>query len=908
MKKTETRNSLWKDRRVIYFTFISCCLLFAVCCWPVVSPDVSASVVGEIEIKGLSSMGNDELLYLLDLNPGKTIDAERVKLGIKRAFLTGIFEDITVETTDGEKSKVVINIKERDFIKNIYVKGEHALSKGTIKELFPLKEGQELSCDMLEKAVRDLRHKIEIRGYPHVEIKPEVEHLKEPNRVNIYLRVDTGEPLRIRKIEITGAKGDIRHVMKLSEGDVFDRTLMEKDMERIKAYYKDKKYFRPVIGPYTFTGGTLSLQVETGRRLDTSIEGNDHVSMSRLSKELPFFDAEDFSDDIVEEAVQRILSVYHAEGYPFAQIAPVTTSEDDLIIVNFFVFEGVRVAVGKITFTGNTLSDKNLKGIMSLKEGKIYNPNFIDSDRETLKNFYGSLGYLSSAVEELQTKYEEGSNKINISVTIHEGPKTLIDRVTINGAKLIAGEELSKIIRIKQGDVYNEVDISDARYRAIEFYNNKGFPDATVSVTREIDGQKANITFHINEGALTLFGKAIVTGNRATKYTVVQRELMQEEDKPFDLSALAKERQKLYKLGLFTDINMEALDKHDDKKDVLIKLREGNAGSVELGVGYGEYEQYRGMIDVSYRNLMGMNRQASLRLEFSSLEKRYILQYFEPWFLGTPLPFRVSLLGEDKKEINVDTGETLYRLTRQTLSAGFEKKLSDVVKSELYYDFSVVNTFDVQPDVILSREDTGTLIISGLRLGLIYDTRDNPFSPERGILSGISLKLTSPVFASETDFAKLSFYGNVYHKIVPGVVLAASIRGGIAQGYYNTNALPIVERFFLGGRTTVRGYDQDTLGPKGTDGNPTGGNAYLMENLEIRTSLGKGLGVVTFLDGGNVWLKIDQINPAYFKFTTGLGLRYDTPVGPIRVDYGFKLQKEKGESSGVLHFSIGHAF
>ena len=141
-----------------------------------------------------------------------------------------------------------------------------------------------------------------------------------------------------------------------------------------------------------------------------------------------------------------------------------------------------------------------------------------------------------------------------------------------------------------------------------------------------------------------------------------------------------------------------------------------------------------------------------------------------------------------------------------------------------------------------------------------------------------------------------------------GIVLAASLRGGIAQGYLKTDELPIVERFFLGGRTTVRGYEQDTLGPKGSDGNPTGGNVFLMENLEIRTSLGKGLGIVAFLDGGNVWLKVADIKPLDFKFTTGLGLRYNTPVGPIRVDYGHKLQREKGESSGELHFSIGHAF
>jgi outer membrane protein insertion porin family len=107
---------------------------------------------------------------------------------------------------------------------------------------------------------------------------------------------------------------------------------------------------------------------------------------------------------------------------------------------------------------------------------------------------------------------------------------------------------------------------------------------------------------------------------------------------------------------------------------------------------------------------------------------------------------------------------------------------------------------------------------------------------------------------------------------------------------------------------TVRGYEQDTLGPEGSDGNPTGGNAFLMGNVEIRSSLGKGIGIAAFLDGGNVWIKAKDINPGDFKYTTGLGLRYNTPVGPIRLDYGHKLHREEGKSRGELHFSIGHTF
>ena len=160
---------------------------------------------------------------------------------------------------------------------------------------------------------------------------------------------------------------------------------------------------------------------------------------------------------------------------------------------------------------------------------------------------------------------------------------------------------------------------------------------------------------------------------------------------------------------------------------------------------------------------------------------------------------------------------------------------------------------------------------------------------------------------SETDFVKAMFNGSFYKELSKRFVGAVSLRGGIAHSFGTTTELPLVERFFLGGRSTVRGYEQDTLGPKGSDGTPTGGNAFLAANIELRTYLGKDIGLVAFLDGGNVWVNINDINLS-FKYTSGIGLRYSTPVGPLRVDYGYKLNRETGESHGEIHFSIGHAF
>jgi outer membrane protein insertion porin family len=399
-----------------------------------------------------------------------------------------------------------------------------------------------------------------------------------------------------------------------------------------------------------------------------------------------------------------------------------------------------------------------------------------------------------------------------------------------------------------------------------------------------------------------------VRGNEKTRYEVIKRELQHAEGEPYSDVLLAKERQRLYRLGLFTDIDLEPIDFGEKTRDVLIKVKEAKAGAVEFGLGYALYEDLRGFVELSYRNLWGMNRLGLLRTELSSLEERIILQYQEPWFMGRELPFRMFFLFEDREEINIDDGDTRYRLERYTVSAGIERVLSRKMKAELYYELSRVETFDVQPDIVLSKEDTGTLAISSVKPGLVYDTRDNPFEPKKGILAGFSVKVAPDILLSESNFVKLNAEGSIYQRLFKKVIFAASVRGGIAYGLGDTDELPLVERFFLGGRTTVRGFEQDTLGPKGADGNPTGGNAFLLSNIELRASLMKDFGMVTFLDMGNVWIETADIDPIDLRYTSGIGLRYNTPVGPLRVDYGFKLDKEPEESSGEFHFSIGHAF
>jgi outer membrane protein insertion porin family len=914
VRLSEDRNQKTESRQSVVCPLLSVlCCLFSVLCLlssaayaqPITNKPLP---IAHIEVSGLYSISEDELLYLLDINKGDVLNKIKVREGIKRAFLKGIFEDIIVESLDDANTKIKIAVKEKNIIDSIKVTGNDYFSKRFIKKHFGIDEDERLSALKIKKATESLKAKLKEKGFIDANVTCEIVPKKD-NRVDIIINVSEGQPEIIKKIIISEPEDIVKSYLRLSEDDIYDLTEMERLAEKVTRYYKKQGYIGTTLS-YSYSLGILDIKLDTGKKLDISFVGNTAIGSKALMKEMPFFEINEFSDDLLEETTARIITLYHQYGYPFAQVAPVISTPENAILLEFFIFEGQRHVVDSIAFEGIsgalTVPHESLKDILTLRSGGYYNPDALEADIETLTEFYHALGYLYVEVQEPDIKITD--SRVEIKFYIKEGPQVRLSSISIKNNKHIKEEDILKEIQLKQGSPYNEVDISDAKRKILKVYNKSGFLDTVVTVEVEISDTAAHITFDIQEGEVTLFGKAVVIGNEQTKYRVINREFLHKEDSPLNYNLVLQERHRLYRLGLFTDVEVKLSDKVGDKRDVLYRLKEAPAGAIEFGFGYGEYERFRGFFDISYKNLWGMNRQASFRTELSTLERRFILSYYEPWFMEKDMAFKALLLHEDRKEKSIDTGDIRYRIRRGTASAGIEKKLSEILKAELYYDFSVVKTLDVKPDVILSREDIGTLIISGFRPGLIYDTRDNPFEPRKGLLAGLSFKVASAVLFSETDFAKMLLYASKYQSLSKRIVLAVSVRGGAAKGFGKTRELPIVERFFLGGRTTVRGYGQDTLGPKGFDGTPTGGNAFAMGNIEFRTDVGRGFGVVAFVDAGNVWRKLEDMDLTDLKYTTGLGLRYTTPVGPFRVDYGHKLKREPGESKSEIHFSIGHAF
>ena len=888
----------------LILSLVICCLSAGV----TVPGRADAAVVGNIQIYGLQSIHTAEMLDMLGIQKGHPLDAAAVSAGIKRAFLKDIFEEIAVDVSDDEPADVVIRVKEKVFIRKVVVEGDYAVSKKLIRELFSVKEGQVMRNDLMDKSIGDLKGRLAYYGFPRSIVTLKTEMTSNPFRVDIVLHVETGDPLLIKDIRVSGEGQELKEYLRISSGDIYNQKKLQDEFKRLRERLKKEGYYGPAVGPSTYRDGILDISINPGRRLDVQFEGNSALSRKRLAGEVTFFETETVSAEIIDEAVGKMISLYHQKGYPFSQVAPVIDEDDREIRITFFIFEGIRIKTRSISFVGAGIPDQTLKNVMSLKEGAPYDPDMREKDRETIKEFYAALGYLDALIKDVQVTIDKEQESADILVVLDEGTRTLISAIEIAGADAETRGELEQVLNMKVGDPYNEVDIHDARFRILDFYAGRGHSHIDVTIERTISDHGVAVKFVVSEGKKSLIGRTIIAGNEKTRYEAIKRELTLKEGQPYSFRTLSQERQKLFKMGLFTDVDVEPVDAAEDVKDVLIHVTEGNAGSVEFGFGIADYEKFRAFVETSYRNLWGMNRQGLLHADVSSLQKRAFAQYHDPWFFGSTLPFRALLLFEDKKEITIPGGDVRYKLQRISASAGVEKKLRERIKFEFFYEFSINTTTDVSPDVVLSKEDVGTVAISGIKPALIYDSRDNPLDPSKGIIAGINAKWATPLLLSESNFIKTTVFGSLFHRLNKRMIAALTTSIGIAYGLGDTRELPIVERYFLGGRSSVRGYAQDTLGPKGDDGDPTGGNAFFMASAELRTSVGWGISIVPFVDCGNVWIDAKDFSLGDLKYTAGLGLRYATPVGPLRVDYGYKLNREKGESMGELHFSIGQAF
>jgi outer membrane protein assembly complex protein YaeT len=556
-------------------------------------------------------------------------------------------------------------------------------------------------------------------------------------------------------------------------------------------------------------------------------------------------------------------------------------------------------------------------------------------------------------------------------ITVEEGPRTLVGRIQLEGNQVLAEPDIRAVMTLAPGKPFHAPQVLEDRDAVVALYLNHGYQSAQVGVERAFseDASSVALTFKIHEGPQSLVDHILIVGNTRTNTSTIERELLLKPGDPLGISAIIESQQRLSALGLFRRVRITAIGHGEEaRRDLLVVVEEAPATTLGYGGGLeggrrlrtnpqgGPAQERieiapRGFFEIGRRNLWGKNRSIDLFTRVSvrpsdnpSLpsedqrgrftEYRVNGLYREPRAFGRS----VDVLANAFLEQGVRTS---FNFNRKGVNTELLRRLTSTVRVSGRYQFNYTRRFDERIDPrnqsLIDRlfPQVRLSIVSG---NLFHDTRDDVVDPARGGWSSVDGELALRGIGSEVGFAKTYLQGFLYRTLTRQqprrLTLAVGARVGLATGFprdvvvtdengravigadgrptsTRVRDVPASERFFAGGDTTVRGFTLDRLGTPETidqNGFPKGGNGMVVFNGELRLKVTRSLGAVTFLDVGNVYARASDIALSEMRPSAGFGLRYQSPIGPLRIDLGFKLDRGAGERLTALHFSFGQAF
>jgi outer membrane protein insertion porin family len=865
---------------------------------------------------------------LVDISKGEPYSQRKVRDSIKLLYLKGMFKDIVVEGEDTpEGVELTYRLVPRLRITGIDIEGNDELSDKKILEKMALKEGDFLDDALVGKSRENVLKLYEEEGFrkASVTITP---RQKDSVSARLQVEVREGPPTTVKEITFTGdlalPEKDLYKKLGIKTGKPIRKEDLDKSVNDLTDYYVNKDYVKAEVSPkvsYADDTASVEFHVAAGPRLTVDFEGNKSISKKVLKKALSFWEDRDLSEESVSENLDKLMEYYKGQGYYFAAVK--SRTEESMspasVSVKFIIDEGPRVKLSSIVLTGNKdIKTDDILDIMDLKASSFWKSRRITdravaSDVERIKTYYETKGFLKAQVKAGDLEFNKDRTLATLKVAIDEGPRTFVTGIEIKGNGAVAADKILKVLKEKKGEPFNPQLIKDDTNDVLNLYSQKGYIDASMEVGQKLseDGSGVQLVYNIKEGSPTYVGKIILRGNEHAKDIVVMRELLIKTGEPLDYEKLLRSQQRIYKLGFFSQARIQPVEreKKGGVKDLLVTVRERDAGWVEFGGGYGDFDRYRGFAEVGYRDLFGLGHRISLRGELSTKGVKALLSYKWPWFLGYSVDYRASLIDLDVQKPN-------YHIRDLIGLTGFDKSFGDRITSSFIYQYEKVKLGDVGVGAVLAPEDKKKSNIASISPSVVFDYRDNPFNPTTGSIHAATIKWASTYLGSTVDFIKLTAQTSWYYPLGAGIIAGVSARGGYENSLTSKLEIPISERFFLGGASSLRGYKLDSVSPKGTDGSPAGGDSSLLFNVEMRFPLPLGFGFVTFLDAGNVWLlnknvaagKAPNIGSNGLRYGTGVGLRYNTPVGPLRLDYGVKLSRLPGESPYEIHFTLGQAF
>ncbi len=607
--------------------------------------------------------------------------------------------------------------------------------------------------------------------------------------------------------------------------------------------------------------------------------------------------------------------------------------------------------VGNKYFDQDTLRERILvtPASLLLYHGR-FSQTMLARDLEALEALYRSNGFQQVKVtSQVEDDYQGEQGRMRVALTIDEGKQTLVESLKFEGNRAFGEDELRQLINTAEGQPYSDFNVAQDRDSVATYYFNRGFPDLKFEAFAEpsaSDATRMKVRFKIEEGEQQFVDRVLISGLENTRPYVVRRELEIHGNEPLSQQNMLETQRKLYDLGIFNEVNLAIQNPQGKIKEKNVILQVDEAKRYTFNYGFGVEVQTgdvqggcstdptstsvcrpqgrtgvspRVSFDVTRINFLGRDHTILFKSRLGRLQQRALVSYEAPrWFNRENMTLTFTAFFDKTQDVRTFTAERLEG------SAQVQHKVS---KATTFLYRLAYRRVQVDPTTLQVSEQDIPLLSRTVRVGLpsityIRDTRDDPIQSTRGAYTTGDLGVASGVFGSESNFTRLLLQNSTYHLFKKRWVFARATRIGFEAPFGNTNKafVPLPERLFGGGSNSHRGFAINQAGPRDLQtGFPLGGEAMFMNNLELRTPpialpfLGENVSAVFFHDAGNVFSSVDDllqgmarvsqknandcknlVTPGLcsFNYTShalGAGLRYKTPIGPVRVDFGYNL-------------------
>jgi outer membrane protein insertion porin family len=942
---TWTLVAIPRRSRIRVFLLTRCCTLCFLP-WTAVSLQASAddyegkTVASILFDPARQPLAYDQLTAMLAVKTGQPLRSSDVRVSIQRLYGTGEYTDIAVDASlkDGNVDLRFIT-KPAYFIGYIGAEGvPEPPNHGQIITAAKLQLGVEFSPNDVTQGVESIGELLKRNGFFNPLIDARTQTREDVQQVDVDFQINPGKRARFGGLDITGkTERPVSGILSSTGWKGFRGMFtwrpvtynrVQAGLENVRSWYLKHDFLmsKVTIAAFPYNPETNrvvpTLDIVPGPLIDVKVFGA-RISKGRLRSLLPIYQERTVDDDLLREGNRDLIDYFQSLGYFEADASfTASTAPSGDRTIDYSVVKGGRHKLVLLDITGNKyFSTATLRERMFLTPASFlrfpagrYSREYRDRDINSILDLYRANGFRDVQVTSRQIDdYEGKKDQIAVFFDITEGPQRFVSTLRISGVTPEDEKRLRGILHSTEGQPYSESNVASDRDTILQFYYDNGYPEAAFEFTSKAgaDPNQVELDILVTPGRRVYVRSVVVNGLHTTKPDLVSKRISVNGGDPLSQSQITESQRRLYDLGIFArvDTAIQNPDGDEPAKDVLYALEEAHRYSMTYGFG-AEIARIGGgtlsldrpagatgfsprvTIGISRLNFLGLGHTATLQTLVSTLEQRALFTYLIPQLENNRnLNLQFSGFFDISKDVRT------FSARREEGSVQLGQRLSKANSAQyrfVYRKVNILGTPLVTPELI-------PLLSQPVRVGLIsstfiHDTRDDPIDAHRGIYNTIDLGVASSAFGSQTGFVRLIARNATYHRLTGKLILARNTYFGDISRYAGLADIPLAERFFSGGSSSQRAFPDLQAGPRDPiTGFPIGGNALFINTVELRFPLiGENIGGVLFNDMGNVYSSIDNISLRWrqrdlkdFDYAVqafGFGIRYRTPIGPVRVD------------------------